>query len=358
MTHALTPRRILFVDDDPQLLSGLSKALRRHRDRWTMVFAGSGAQALDEVHRDGFDVVVSDMRMPGMDGAALLGHIRAHDPSTIRMILSGFADRTSISRARPVAHQFFEKPCDLGELTRAIDRACELRALFRGDGVRRLIAQLGALPSTPAIYEELTALVGRPEVAGVAMADAIVRDAALHARVRQVLDAGLAGPVESKAAIADAVAQVGGELVAALVLAAHALELAGDRAQPGRPLGGLVAHSLAVACAARALAPPAYADDAFIAGLVHDVGHIVISTGLAELDDAIAARVAEGASRVALEREQLGATHAELGAYMLGRWGFALPIIDAVARHHDADAPATPVLVALRDAHAACGAPL
>src|SRR5690242_19539811 len=57
-------RRILFVDDDPPLLSGLSKALRKYRDRWAMVFAGSGEAALAEVRTAGFDVVVSDMRMP------------------------------------------------------------------------------------------------------------------------------------------------------------------------------------------------------------------------------------------------------------------------------------------------------
>jgi putative nucleotidyltransferase with HDIG domain len=349
--------RILFVDDDPQLLAGLGKALRRHRDRWTMVFAGSGAEALDEVHRAGFDVVVSDMRMPGMDGAALLTRIRAHDPTTIRMILSGFADRTAISRARPVAHQFFEKPCDLGELARAIDRACELRALLGGAGLRALIGRLGALPPAPAIYDELTGLLGQAELGVSAMAELIERDAALHARVREVLDAGLAAPTEPRGAIADTVAQVGGELVAALVVAAHALELAGERAQPGRPLAELVAHSLAVACAARALAPPAVADDAFVAGLVHDVGRIVIATGLVDADREIARQLAvPGASSVAVERAVLGATHAELGAYMLGQWGFALPIIDAVAHHHDPAAPTTPVLSALRDAHAACGA--
>src|SRR5262250_288397 len=110
-------RRILFVDDDPQLLSGLGKALRKHRHRWTMVFADSGDAALAEIHRATFDVVVSDMRMPVMDGAELLAQIRDRDPSTIRMILSGFSERNAIVRAQPVAHQFFNKPCMISDLS-------------------------------------------------------------------------------------------------------------------------------------------------------------------------------------------------------------------------------------------------
>src|SRR5215813_12408981 len=141
----MTPaHRVLFVDDDPQLLSGLSKALRKHRDRWAMVFAGSGEAALTEIGKAGFDVVVSDMRMPVMDGAALLAHVRDADPSTIRMILSGFSDRTAIARALPVAHQFFNKPCDLAELAAAIDRGCQLRTLFAGDAMREVTTRIGA----------------------------------------------------------------------------------------------------------------------------------------------------------------------------------------------------------------------
>ena len=125
--------RVLFVDDDAQVLGGLRNVFRKQRDRWDMVFALGGPDGLDQIDAASFDVVISDMRMPQLDGAALLGRVRERDPTTIRMILSGFADREAMARAIPVAQRFFDKPCDFRGLRAAIERGCALRAAFFGD---------------------------------------------------------------------------------------------------------------------------------------------------------------------------------------------------------------------------------
>lgn len=349
-------RRILFVDDDPQLLSGLSKALRRYRDRWTMVFAGSGEAALAEVRSAPFDVVVSDMRMPVMDGAALLAHVREQDPSTIRMILSGFSDRTAIVRALPVAHQFFNKPCDLAELARSIDRACELRALFASEPMRAVTERLGELPPAPVIYHELAAQLASAEVCVGDITAAIDREPVLRGRVLQLASAPLFGGDRPVATIAEAVERVGIEMVVGLALASYAFALAGDRPPPDLPIAELQRHSLQVARAARRLATsPEIAADAFIAGLVHDIGKIVIATAFPEAYAEISRHHPgpEDPPSV-LERRVLGTSHGEIGAYLLGRWGLPLPVLDAVAHHNDdVTTTTTPVLTVLRAAHAA-----
>src|SRR5215470_8456644 len=251
----MTPmRRILFVDDDPQLLSGLSKALRKYRDRWAMVFAGSGDAALAEIRRAPFDVVVSDMRMPVMDGAALLAHIRDEDPSTIRMILSGFSDRTAIVRALPVAHQFFNKPCDLAELAAAIERACSLRSLFASEPLRAVTSRLGDLPPPPVIYHELAAQLASAEIAIADITSAIERDAAVCERVLQLASAPLFGGDRPMQTIAEAADHVGIEMVIGLALASYAFAIAGDRPPPALAIAQLQQHSLQVARAARRLA--------------------------------------------------------------------------------------------------------
>src|SRR4051812_42002217 len=107
----MAPCRILFVDDEPELLNGLSKALRKQRGRWEMVFAVGPDAALEELARSRFDVVLSDMRMPQIDGAQLLARARDLDPGVFRIILSGYSDRDSLRRSLAVAHQFFDKPC-------------------------------------------------------------------------------------------------------------------------------------------------------------------------------------------------------------------------------------------------------
>jgi putative nucleotidyltransferase with HDIG domain len=347
-------RRILFVDDDPQLLSGFGKALRKHRDRWTMVFADSGEAALAEVRRGAFDVVVSDMRMPVMDGAELLAHIRDEEPTTIRMILSGFSDRSAIVRALPVAHQFFNKPCDLGDLSRAIDRACELRAMFAGEALRRVIEKLGPLPPVPAAYHELTALAGCAELHPEAIAAVVERDAGLREHVLQGASSphGVDRPARS---VVDAVSRISIEMLSGLALASHALALASDRGLAEPSIAEVQHHSLAVARAARELAAPSdVAGDAFIAGLVHDVGKLIIAVALPDVHLAIEQQLREcDARHGAAERAVLGTSHAEIGAYVLCQWGLPLPIVDAIAHHDDDTSAATPVLAALRAAHAA-----
>jgi len=346
-------RRILFVDDDAQLLSGLGKALRKHRDRWTMAFADSGEAALSEVRRGGFDVVVSDMRMPVMDGATLLAAIRDLDPTTIRMILSGFLDRNAIVRTLPVAHQFFNKPCDLGELAGAIDRACDLRAMFHGDALRAVVGKFGVLPPAPGVYHELAAMLGSPDVEVDEVAAVVERDVGLCARVLQVASSSVRDVDHPMRSITEAVSCIGIEMLGGLALASHALGVAGDRVPADLSIAELQHHSLEIARTARDLAAtPAAAGDAFIAGLVHDIGKIIIASALPDAHAEIIRQLREpGATRTAVERSVIGTSHAELGAYLLGLWGLPLTVIDAVAHHHDDAAPPTPVLAALRAAH-------
>lgn len=342
----------MFVDDDPQLLSGFGKALRKHRNRWTMVFADSGEAALAEVRHEPFDVVVSDMRMPAMDGATLLAHIRDEEPTTIRMILSGFSDHSATVRALPVAHQFFNKPCDLGELAAAIDRACELRAMFRSDALLAVVERLGPLPPPPPGYHELAAMIGS-ELRVDAIAAVLHRDAALCERVLRAASSLRPGdrPISS---VSNALARVGIEMLSGFALAAHAFALAGDRELPELSIAQLQEHSLAVARAARELtAGTELAGDAFLAGLVHDVGRLVIAMALPDAHMAVEHQLREpGATRRAVETRVLGTSHAEVGAYVLWQWGLPLPIIDAIAHHDGPAGAATPLRTALRTAHA------
>ena len=119
-------KRILFVDDEPAMLDALRGRLHRLRDKWEMTFVESGPRALVEMEQKPADVVVTDMRMPGMDGAQLLMIVRQRWPQAVRIVLSGYAEQAHVMRLVPVAHQFVSKPCDTHELERDIDRCLDL----------------------------------------------------------------------------------------------------------------------------------------------------------------------------------------------------------------------------------------
>jgi DNA-binding NtrC family response regulator len=118
-------KRILFVDDEPAVLASLEKLLRRDRARWEMVFALGGQRALDELRRGTFDAVVSDMRMPGIDGAALLIASQRESPATARILLTGYANGADINRALLALHELLDKPCSAAVLRDAIERNLE-----------------------------------------------------------------------------------------------------------------------------------------------------------------------------------------------------------------------------------------
>ena len=142
-------RRILFVDDEPQFLEGLQRLLRPQRDEWELAFAPSGKTALALMEALPFDVVVSDMRMPGMDGAALLARVLETRPEVVRIILSDRAELATALRVVPIAHQYLAKPCNAEMLRVAIERACHLKALLHDESIRRIVGGLGELPPVP-----------------------------------------------------------------------------------------------------------------------------------------------------------------------------------------------------------------
>ena len=98
--------RVLFVDDEPRVLEAIERTLFQLEMDWDVSFAEGGPAALAELEKAHFDVVVSDMRMPGMDGAALLGEVCAKYPHVARIVLSGQTDEAAAFRVVKVAHQF------------------------------------------------------------------------------------------------------------------------------------------------------------------------------------------------------------------------------------------------------------
>ena len=146
--------RILFVDDEPKITEGLQRMLRSMRREWEMTFASSGPKALEKLAAQPFDVVVSDMRMPGMDGCQLLTEVMQRHPQIIRIILSGYSDKEMVMRSIGLAHHYLSKPCEAETLKETIKHACDLRDQFDDETLRLLVARMRSLPNLPPPYFE------------------------------------------------------------------------------------------------------------------------------------------------------------------------------------------------------------
>lgn len=349
----MSQRNVMFVDDDPLVLGALANRLRRHRDRWRMVFAASAADALTALEAARFDVIVSDLRMPGMDGAELLERVRATFPDVVRIVLSGHADHQTLLRALPFAHQYLTKPCAAEVLADTIDRACQLGALLANPVLREVVGRIDRLPSVPELHTELVALLARPDVDLERVTEVIQADPAMAAKVIQLASSACFGPPRPVRSIRQAVRDLGAGLLASRTLASLAFVRLPDEPDCEREfsLERVQIHSLVSArFAARIAGPGERGDLAYTAGLLHDVGRIVIALAMRPHHRRIGEAMRnEACSREAAELAVLGATHAEVGAYLLGMWGVSFEIVEAVARHHAAGtARAGTVLHAVR----------
>jgi CheY-like chemotaxis protein len=115
--------QILFVDDEPSVLEALRDVLRGRRREWRMHFVSSPEEALETVTTERFDVIVSDLRMPGMDGATLLRKVSERASGTIRIVLSGYAESSLAQDAAEIADAVLSKPCEPEALEAAIGLA-------------------------------------------------------------------------------------------------------------------------------------------------------------------------------------------------------------------------------------------
>jgi DNA-binding NtrC family response regulator len=143
-------KRVLFVDDEQNVLDGTRRVLHGLRSEWDMHFVDSASRALEVLDAGGrFDVVVSDMRMPGMDGAELLEQVQRLQPGIVRVIFSGRAEVEYALRMATCAHQFLTKPCDPAVLKAVITRSIALHKMLRDEHLRDVVGRMRTLPALP-----------------------------------------------------------------------------------------------------------------------------------------------------------------------------------------------------------------
>lgn len=323
-----------------------------------MVFLESGEAALDEMRTAPFDVLVTDMRMPVMDGAELLARVHQDYPSTVRIILSGTADLEASMRSVSVSHQFLIKPCEAAELKGVVRRACGLHALLDNPRLQRVVGTITELPVVPRVYRALTSALTDPDVDLGQIADIVEQDIAIAAKVLQLVNSSFFGIRQEITSLRQATSYLGVNTIRDLVLSFEVFNQLEASALNAISLDQEQEHSLFVGRLARRLLEDKFlAEYAFLAGLLHDVGKLVLAAGAADLWEQVVASDSHSLDPPHLvEEEMLGVSHAEVGAYLLGLWGMPYPVVEAVAHHHHPSAVADQVSLGVLGAvHAADG---
>lgn len=330
-------KRILFVDDEPAVLDGLRTMLRKNRAEWEMDFVESGAAAITAMERHPYDLLCSDMRMPKMDGAELLTIVSERWPQTVRIVLSGYSELAQTIRLVPIAHQYLSKPCDPKQIQTVIARCLSVHELLNAPQLRALVGSMRSLPTMPKTYQRLRQAMTDPDVSAAEISKIIGSDAAVAAKVLQVVNSAFFRLARRITRIDQAVSYLGFFALRNLVLST---EVFGQYPTDVR-IGAINAdqiqeRALKTMGVLRALTRGLpLSDDAIVVGLLHDIGYLIfMQTCPDKLKDAYSVAANRKIPMPDAEKEVIGASHAAVGAYLLALWGLPYTIVDAVAHHH------------------------
>jgi len=349
----------LFVDDEPNILSGLKRMLRVMREQMDFYFAESGREALEILAGQRIDVIVSDMRMPGMDGATLLTTVQERYPHVVRIMLTGHADEEAILRTVGVVHQFLAKPAAPDSLKAVLLRACALQELMQNDQLKSLVTSLGKLPSLPAIYAELQRKLLDPDCSIGEVAAIIEKDMAMSAKVLQLVNSAFFGLYKHIDSTIRAVNLLGLDTVKTLVLGVGVFEELKTSPADVFSVGALWEHSMITATLAKKIAAAEsgdkqFIDTVFIAGMMHDVGKLLLFSTLRDTYLQVVSMAREqGISLYQAEHNVLNSDHGDVGSYLMGLWGLPGDVVEAIAFHHRLEDYPEPSLSAAVVVHAA-----
>ena len=333
-------RRILFVDDEPMVLKGLQRTLRKMRQDWDMTFVSSGREALNVLAKKPMDVIVSDMRMPEMDGGRLLAEVKKQHPHVVRIILSGQLDQEMTLKSVQLAHQSLSKPCDAGVLKHTLAKLFALRDFLSDESIKSIISQIESLPSMPSIYTEIISEMQSDDPAIKKVGEIISKDLSMTAKILQMVNSAFFGLFRKINSPEQAVMMLGLETIKALVLSVKIFSEFNQKGFSCFNIDALFNHSLAVSMYAKTIIKNENLDQGLInnsmmAGLLHDLGKLILATNFEEpyrqiLDEA----QSTGRNLLDLEYKTFGTSHAEIGAYLMGLWRLETSIIEAIAFHH------------------------
>ena len=311
--------RILFVDDDPDILESLETLLWLYRAQWRADFACSGSDAIDLMNQQSFDIIVSDLRMPAMDGREVLAWAMRERPTMVRVILSGQASLVTAVRSLAVTHRFMSKPCRAGSLRHLLEQVSQLLELLPDTGVCAALGKLGGLPASLRMFEALAEGIKDSRVDLDQIADLVESDVAVAAKVLQVASTPYFGFDRPAICIREAVKSLGFQVVADTLLAVELMSPVAGPGPEGHRLNAMLRHARATAVMARQLvADPAQAPAAYTAGLLHSIGNIALEhLGMPEARDPGSAA----------------------SAYLLGLWGIAPTLIDGIVSSDDPKEP-------------------
>lgn len=324
---------ILFVDDEINIIAGYKRMLHSLRKEWNLIFTTSGKEALEIIESNPIDVVISDIRMPGIDGTQLLTKVKEKYPHIVRITLSGYANDNMALRNTRIVHQSLSKPTTPEIIKFTIEKAYKLRQHLQNSELLALINGIDDLPSLPEVYLKLEEEINSKNSSLDNLSKIISTDPIITAKILQLTNSAFFGLPHRISNITQALNYLGINIIQNLVLTIKLFKSLDSRNPNSAIYQGIWNHSNKVAFISKHIAtlvnlPKLDNEDSYLGGLLHDIGKIVL------LEKIEGIKIDYDLKFDEYEARFNNTTHADVGAYLLGIWGIPDTIVEAVAYHH------------------------
>lgn len=341
--------RVLFVDENRDILEAFKRVLYKMRKKWDIEFAVNGEEALEKLEKDRFNVIVCSLDLQGIGGIEFFEIVKGSEPEAIRIFVSANMDLKPLVESLGLAHQFLLKPVDPLELKETLTRVLDLQEWVNSPSLKKIIHQIGSFPTPPEIYSELLQAITTCSIKEIAKV--VEQNPGITARVLQLANTPFFGRRGEVSNITEAIMLLGIDILKGVVIASEAFsKFQPATVQAKKEVDEIFKHSVEVANIARLTVMEITGDRtlaniAYTGGLVHDIGKLIILLYFPEYYFKIKNSYIRNqfehwennrniVSIFQIEKELLGVDHAQLGGYLLGLWGLPEMIIEIAAYHH------------------------
>lgn len=330
-------KKILIVDDELPILKSLSRVF--FDTDYTIHTAESGAAALEFLKENDVDLIISDMRMPLMDGYELLSRIKAAYPNIIRVILSGYAEEDSIFKAllHSIAKFYIMKPWSNEKLLEYIGQIFETEDRLKSNELLILINNIERLPTIESSYQKILNLIETDEETSF-IASEIEKDFAISTKLLQIANSAYYGV--QTGSVKSATVYLGLQNLRSLIYATSIMSSfrSADTADR-RNISDLWEHALLtnkiLHYIYQVFLGKKLPEEAYSAGLLHNIGTLILIQNYFDRYVGIIRKTnQESLNLLELEQEVFHVSHQEVGGYLVRWWELPFPIVESALFHH------------------------
>jgi putative nucleotidyltransferase with HDIG domain len=310
-------------------------------NNWSVSCVDSAEEMLERIQQQHFDVIIIGVSDNPEQMLAALMLVIQKSPNSIRIVLSGNLSSTIAARVSEVSHSSLPENCSDSQLCLAVEQALKIAGLIHKPEIRDFIGRVERLPSLPDIYEALNRALMSGQSSAREIAEIVERDPVMSAKVLQLVNSAFFGLERQIYRLNEAVTILGVRLIRDLTLASHLFEaFPQSSAWTSFSFAEVHSRSMIVARFAQDICRSLKMDrnlqgQAFLAGLLHDFGMIVLASHDPEKYRMVMSKATDLSQPLyVVEKMNLGVSHAEAGAYMLGLWNLPPKVIEAVLFHH------------------------